>query len=141
MWPATAFSVALGNIQEKWSSLKFPPTSLLFLLEERFLIWDRDVSLQYARFQCNDMFNLSVSSTVKSFTRFSVGFRATVHNLRPSIMKFAAVHMWFKIQMWRPCWRILKQNKRKARKSVDMMRNFVKNSLKYSTFYYTFRHK
>jgi len=45
MWPATAFLVARGSIQEKSSSLKFPPTSLLFLMEERFSIWDHEVSL------------------------------------------------------------------------------------------------
>jgi len=45
MWPATAFLVARGSIQEKPSSLKFSPTSLLFLLEERFSMWDREVSL------------------------------------------------------------------------------------------------
>jgi len=28
-----------------------------------------------------------------------------------------------KYKIWRPCWRILKQNKRKARKSVDTVRN------------------
>jgi len=28
-----------------------------------------------------------------------------------------------KYKIWRPCWRILKQNKRKARKSVDTLRN------------------
>jgi len=41
----------------------------------------------------------------------------------------------------------LKQNKRKTRKSVNMMCNNLdgdvsfNNSLKYLTFYYTFRHK
>jgi len=55
-WPAEAF-------RKNDSSLKFPPASLLFLLEERFLIWNGEVSLVYANtvFQCNDMFNLSVS--------------------------------------------------------------------------------
>jgi len=37
-------------------------------------------------------------------------------NLRPSACNL-------KNETWRPCWRILKQNKRKARKSVDTMRN------------------
>jgi len=57
-------------------------------------------------------------------------------------------HMNLKYKIWRPCWRILKRNKRKARKSVDTMRNnlddgvsFLINSLKYLIFYYTFRHK
>ena len=51
-----------------------------------------------------------------------IWFSTTVHNLRPSIMKFAAVYMYCKLKykIWRPCWHILKQNKRKARKSVDI---------------------
>ena len=43
--------------------------------------------------------------------------------MRPSIMTFAAVQCNLKHKIWRPCWRILKQNKHKARISVDRMRN------------------
>jgi len=50
-------------------------------------------------------------------------------------------HAIYKI--WRPCWRILKQNKRKARKSVDTMRNNLDDDVSFNkfvkclTFYYT----
>jgi len=62
------------------------------------------------------------TNTLPHFDR-NPSYRSTVNNLRPSIMTFAAVQCNLKYKIWQPFWRILKQNKRKARKSVDTMRN------------------
>ena len=43
------------------------------------------------------------------------------NNCRDEICGRPHVHLKYKI--WQPCWRIMKKNKRKARKSVDTMRN------------------
>jgi len=39
-----------------------------------------------------------------------------------------------KYKIWRPCWRILKQNKRKARKSVDAIRNNLDGDVSFNKF-------
>ena len=51
----------------------------------------------------------------------SVCQRCTTYGLRYWTLRPSTCNLKYKV--WLPCWRILKQNKRKARKSVDTIRN------------------
>ena len=51
----------------------------------------------------------------------------TVHNLRSATCNL-------KYKIWRQCWCILKQNKRKASKSVDTMRNNLDGDVSFNKF-------